>query len=952
MSGTNRTKVFISYSHNDIAWLERLQVHLKPLEREGIIERWDDTKLEVGEQWQEEMKTALETARVAVLLVSPDFFASDFIYKEELLPLLERAQDGGTTILPVIISPCRFTREEGLSRFQAVNDPKKPLVDMSQGEQEACWEMLVTRIDNLFQNTSISLPPRKMASSRIFREALEAAEYMQSECLFRDNRGELWSATKSDLLGEHQTHILYLGREAAWGELNTLAQAVRKQLKSKTYRVVVHNDRLSQQLERVRQEVGGDSVISLRSLLHGVIGKRIRPNVYAEDSTYDGSFFVEPYLTQSSTLDDTDPINAIQLFRQWIIGDSPNKKGIAVLISDGGVGKTTVLNHLFWTLKSVWNLKQVRNLGEKWMRLPLLINPQQWEDLYKSVDKLTLQDIYDQATQLHFGVNVEDKLFQSAIASGLMPLLFDGFDELCFMLGTQFNPIETLNSLFEIMDVYDSRIILTTRKGFWLNNIPESVRESIEEFYLLPFDSKQVNAYLEKQLPEEIEKRNNAKRMLEQIKGMVYPGGSPEIRNRITGIPLVLDLVVESVKRDVDGLVFEGGFDRNDPISTILQHFLQRETHKKTKLTEREQLKILIDLAINFGNRFTLEDLRLVGQVVSPFLEDDNQFRILCDHTLISQKLGQQYLTFRFDFLPDYLSARFVLEHFDQSNKHTEVLRILGGYAAGSSPMLEYLASWLRRQSTDSWIRDISLLWRNAVTNECRGAKSALFHLCLIVLEFAHKGASRSERSGIVLPIFEDLVSRNIRKIYIEGTVNNLDLKGVRFVDGQFSNVTFYNCEFDAESQFIRSEFIKDIIISQCKQFEQAGFVECAFDGATREAIQKAQRSYVRVPITQTQIEEVLLQALSRFTHTGGIRPMEEQYRFSGKIGRSPLCRQAWDTLERSGVIRRKSAPHSDQYEILKGSVPHVLKYVSEGIAYGAVRDSLRVLMGRYSVPE
>ena len=44
-SNPKRTKIFISYSHSDEKWLRRLQVHLKPLERQGLIECWDDTRL-------------------------------------------------------------------------------------------------------------------------------------------------------------------------------------------------------------------------------------------------------------------------------------------------------------------------------------------------------------------------------------------------------------------------------------------------------------------------------------------------------------------------------------------------------------------------------------------------------------------------------------------------------------------------------------------------------------------------------------------------------------------------------------------------------------------------------------------------------------------------------------------------------------------------------------------
>src|SRR5919206_3866920 len=122
-----RTKVFISYSHADQDWLDRLQRHLKPLVREGRLDYWDDTHIRPGDDWQQEIRTALDTAQVAVLLISADFFASDFIDENELPPLLDAAKVKGVRILPVILSPSRFARNPSLARFQAVNTPDRPL---------------------------------------------------------------------------------------------------------------------------------------------------------------------------------------------------------------------------------------------------------------------------------------------------------------------------------------------------------------------------------------------------------------------------------------------------------------------------------------------------------------------------------------------------------------------------------------------------------------------------------------------------------------------------------------------------------------------------------------------------------------------------------------------------------------------------------------------------------
>jgi hypothetical protein len=132
---TQRKQVFFSYSRKDKKWLELFQTTLKPLIRANQFSVWDDTRIKAGDIWRDEIKRALASAKVAVLLVTTNFISSDFIAENELPPLLEAAQNEGLRVLLVIVGPSLFEETE-LGRYQAVNDPSRPLAGISAASRE------------------------------------------------------------------------------------------------------------------------------------------------------------------------------------------------------------------------------------------------------------------------------------------------------------------------------------------------------------------------------------------------------------------------------------------------------------------------------------------------------------------------------------------------------------------------------------------------------------------------------------------------------------------------------------------------------------------------------------------------------------------------------------------------------------------------------------------------
>ena len=119
-------RVFISYSHADRRWKERLATHLRDLP--GQIEVWEDGRIDAGSEWNPEIEKAIDQAGIAVLLVSDNFLASPFILEHEVPRLRERQKNQNVRVMPLIVAPCKWEEVPWLAELQVrPRDPRRPL---------------------------------------------------------------------------------------------------------------------------------------------------------------------------------------------------------------------------------------------------------------------------------------------------------------------------------------------------------------------------------------------------------------------------------------------------------------------------------------------------------------------------------------------------------------------------------------------------------------------------------------------------------------------------------------------------------------------------------------------------------------------------------------------------------------------------------------------------------
>ncbi len=120
-------RLFISYSHRDESHLEALKVHLAGLRRQGLIADWHDRMITPGEEWRQAIDDNLESADCVLLMVTPDFIASDFCYSVEMGRALQKHREHRILVLPVIVRPADW-QHTPLGDLQVMPKDGKPIV--------------------------------------------------------------------------------------------------------------------------------------------------------------------------------------------------------------------------------------------------------------------------------------------------------------------------------------------------------------------------------------------------------------------------------------------------------------------------------------------------------------------------------------------------------------------------------------------------------------------------------------------------------------------------------------------------------------------------------------------------------------------------------------------------------------------------------------------------------
>jgi hypothetical protein len=190
-----RVTVFFCYARKDEPLLNQLKNHLQPLQRQGLIKFWYDREIRAGSEWEPEIKKQLDTAQIILLLVSPDFIASDYCYSIEMERALARHQRDEATVIPIILRDT-YWHGEPLGRLQALPTDGKPVTSRVWGSQDEAFYTIVLGIRDVAE--------ARLAGAERQRQAEEQVRRIEEEQRHQQGQ-QLLTGADSGVPGAHQT---------------------------------------------------------------------------------------------------------------------------------------------------------------------------------------------------------------------------------------------------------------------------------------------------------------------------------------------------------------------------------------------------------------------------------------------------------------------------------------------------------------------------------------------------------------------------------------------------------------------------------------------------------------------------------------------------------------------------------------------------------------------------
>lgn len=146
-------KGFVSYSNQDNRLVEEFKSHLEAIRLQCDVEFWTDHKIHAGTLWNSQINSEIDAAEIFILLISPTFIASRYVFDVEIPAIRARRRQAGSLVIPVILKRCSWQLiAAALQAIPLSNGRVHPITDWYRRDHgfDAAREQITLAIESHF----------------------------------------------------------------------------------------------------------------------------------------------------------------------------------------------------------------------------------------------------------------------------------------------------------------------------------------------------------------------------------------------------------------------------------------------------------------------------------------------------------------------------------------------------------------------------------------------------------------------------------------------------------------------------------------------------------------------------------------------------------------------------------------------------------------------------------
>ncbi|MDY0965091.1 NACHT domain-containing protein [Massilia sp. CFBP9026] len=605
-------------------------------------------------------------------------------------------------------------------------------------------------------------------------------------------------------------------------------------------------------------------------------------------------------------------------------GNRINLKPIAVILGQGGVGKTTFCR----------SLVNLINANQEFSKRVLLITKSDIMKNFSGDSVKSIADLYKEYTRGSGSQiqSITQQGFKLALSSGSLVVMIDGIDEIESALAEKFDMESFANSISELNEsLHSCRVLVTSRdaNAGRLSDLPNA-----DIIYLKGFLEPDIDTFLAQDKPE-------TKARLKSL--------FPKIRNDRGFVnPYLLHVARQYIVNGPDSLnpIDTRKLKLTDPFDYVLARCLQREIEKQTlSISIDDYYDLLNEIVVTHHNRIDeasfenyietcIDDsfARRTDARRDPYLK----FFLIEEQSGIISVCHQEYVA---QILLNRAAEIFINEGQIVDGHVRSIESIFGDIKNESFGLRERLcqrftSSEIGRAKVEETLKQLLVKLKLSAPSFRRDR--AIYELYLFAFDF-YRALSPKERAEILVKFDSSTV---IKKLYVLGDFPAVDFSGLVVMDSVFRNYSnFFKGIFDFKTQFLRCDFSNCASRYKIENVSAALFKECELDESMKRLLaiggEKRKDTAARVKSDLKQIFKAMRQGLG--FHAASLNRIKLHTHLASELSYESFLR----TLVSCGVLQLTD----DLYSVSRGAEIDAVALCEEDHVQGVLTEALSSLL-------